>query len=797
MGKNRRNKNQAQPKLVTAPIVKGITADQKNEIEQLQTEVNDAFVDMPEAVEMELSAEESKMADEAAKNEDVQKYLRYLTDANRRLSALISNAEKKKAELEQREEKLKAEKKEFEDSEKTRKADLDKQEEEFKESTKERIESLNQKEKEVLEREMCLDTGEYTGTIRSLLDKLTAAEKEICQGTADMIDNLAKKNANYQHLLCEIADKEAELEQQKSDFEVAQKEFRRQQKKAQIEQKIQQEKYEREIKDQFQDELDETKANLDRALYENKQLQQSVDSLSQLKDNIVAVCGGADPEVLAREIQKLREERDSLKQDRDSRPTMQELEEKNKHIAEITAAYEKIQSELDEKALLMLRERLNLSDHYVIEIQGYEQQLKNAQSTIASLNRVKEDMQITIDQLKGERQKDYEAFEFARTYDKSEALRTQIRRKTPKTLCAFSNYIQAKLASKEDNPLYYDIDTIKSFIAGLFMSNISILQGISGTGKTSLPKEFANAMTADDVTYVGDSEDKSPNAPYRICAVQSGWRDRMDLMGFYNSFEHKYRETEFFKALYLANTPKYSNTLFLIILDEMNLSRPEHYFADFLSLLELDEERRYVDIDGNEQVWPELIAQNRGKLKVPENVRFIGTANHDETTLSFAPKTYDRSNLMEMPKNYVKVDATTSEAYSVTYKWLNDEFNKALKKHEQYYVQFKNFIESKKIHDLLADKGLGTGNRFDKQAKRFICMYIACGEDGAEKINLSKAADHLVSSRLLRTIGDNYDLTKGSLQSFMDEFCSEFKKVFGNEPQKVKSMLEQIIAKRQ
>jgi hypothetical protein len=117
----------------------------------------------------------------------------------------------------------------------------------------------------------------------------------------------------------------------------------------------------------------------------------------------------------------------------------------------------------------------------------------------------------------------------------------------------------------------------------------------------------------------------------------------MDLMGYYNSFEHKYKETEFFKALYLANLPKYSNTLFFIILDEMNLSRPEHYFADFLSLLEQKEDERYISVNAPDEVLPKLIVQ--GKMKVPENVRFIGTANHDETTLEFAPKTYDRSIL--------------------------------------------------------------------------------------------------------------------------------------------------------
>ena len=126
--------------------------------------------------------------------------------------------------------------------------------------------------------------------------------------------------------------------------------------------------------------------------------------------------------------------------------------------------------------------------------------------------------------------------------------------------------MQRKIASSKD-PFYYDIDTIRVFIAGLNMSPISILQGISGTGKTSLPREFAKAIISEAVEYSGQGSDNTPNAPYRICAVQSGWRDSMDLMGYYNSFEHKYKETDFFKALYLANLPKYKDTLFFIILD--------------------------------------------------------------------------------------------------------------------------------------------------------------------------------------------------------------------------------------
>ena len=178
----------------------------------------------------------------------------------------------------------------------------------------------------------------------------------------------------------------------------------------------------------------------------------------------------------------------------------------------------------------------------------------------------------------------------------------------------------------------------------------------------------------------------------------------MDLMGYYNSFEHKYHETEFFRALYLANLPKYQDTIFLIILDEMNLSRPEHYFADFLSLLEQEEDQRFIEINAPAEVLPK--EAEGGKLRVPKNVRFIGTANQDETTLSFAPKTYDRSNLLVMPKNIEPVTKMELNDYFITYSWLERQFSEAIVKYNNYYQQFKEFYESDTIDQLF--KSMGT-----------------------------------------------------------------------------------------
>ena len=351
--------------------------------------------------------------------------------------------------------------------------------------------------------------------------------------------------------------------------------------------------------------------------------------------------------------------------------------------------------------------------------------------------------------------------------------------------------MQRKIASSE-KPFFYDIDTIRKFIAGLSMSPISILQGISGTGKTSLPVEFAKAIISEAVNYSGQGRDNTPNAPYRICPVQSGWRDSMDLIGYYNSFEHKYKETDFFQALYLANLPKYKDTLFFIILDEMNLSRPEHYFAEFLSKLEQKEVERYVSIKAPDEVLPVSISEG-GNMLIPENVRFIGTANHDETTLEFAPKTYDRSNLMEMPKNQERNIQPTTDTYNVSYQWIKTQFEV---RHKAYCEKFKEFINSDDVKMHLMEKGIGVGKRIEDQADRFISTFIETGNPNCKDESLAKAADHLITTRLFRTLRNRYDLDKHNLQSFKVDFDILFKATFGAEPHNADEMLNSEIDKK-
>ena len=198
----------------------------------------------------------------------------------------------------------------------------------------------------------------------------------------------------------------------------------------------------------------------------------------------------------------------------------------------------------------------------------------------------------------------------------------------------FVEDLRQRIASDPDpDQLYYTEADLRSFLGGLAMGRLVLLQGISGTGKTSLPMAFARAV----------------GTKAAVIEVQAGWRDPQDLIGHYNSFEKKFYEKEFLQALYRAGTPRYADTIQIVLLDEMNLSYPEQYFSDLLSTLELpSEDRRLVLMPHPVDPAPALFTEGR-KLPIPPNVWFVGTANHDETTMDFADKTYDRSHVMEFP----------------------------------------------------------------------------------------------------------------------------------------------------
>ncbi len=318
-------------------------------------------------------------------------------------------------------------------------------------------------------------------------------------------------------------------------------------------------------------------------------------------------------------------------------------------------------------------------------------------------------------------------------------------------LATFSQDLQARIGrgDKGQPDLFFALDDIRGLLGGLAMSRMHLYQGISGIGKSSLPRRFAHAVGG-------------------ICesvSVQAGWRDKQDLFGYFNAFDKAYHETEFVKALYKAQLPQWKNRLFIILLDEMNLSHPEQYGADILDVLERTEhaERRFqlLSSDTGKREMPKFLAD--GAILLPKNVWFVGTANHDETTKDFADKTYDRSFVLELPGTPPKFSLQDVEKREpVNINDIEASFQQAKADFGKDATQALSWMERELRQVLVEDFGISWGGRFETQAKSFIPVFVATGCDR------HAALDRLLATRVLRRIKGRHELTKENFEALRD-----------------------------
>ena len=322
----------------------------------------------------------------------------------------------------------------------------------------------------------------------------------------------------------------------------------------------------------------------------------------------------------------------------------------------------------------------------------------------------------------------------------------------------FSIELQHRIAQAEEGAtLHFCLEDIQLLIAGLAMSQLHIFQGISGTGKTSLAKAFAKAVG-------GHCTD---------IAVQAGWRDRDDLLGHYNAFEKRFYERDCLQGLYRAQTAAYKDRCNIILLDEMNLSRPEQYFAEFLSALEKNDPRdRLISLSESQLPnAPALLVEGR-RIRVPHNVWFVGTANHDETTNEFADKTYDRAHVMTLPRHEAGFKIEPKSKASFSYGSLMERFDGAVTQNADEVSELLAELTTGPLTGILQDRfDLGWGNRLERQAMRFLPVYMAAGGRKED------AMDHLLASRVFRRgkVTGRYDATIDDLTAIENALTTVWK----------------------
>lgn len=696
------------------------------------------------------------------------------------------------------------EKAELEKAQKTAKDDADKirkdaedEVEKKKEELKTKREELNIRELKLVEDEEALKEGDHSGVIDRLINAFKHSKEQVVAAAETYLQQQSSITEDYITKHEAVRAKETQLEKKERELNSREKKVKALELLLDEERETMRRDVRRELEDEYEDRL--KAANNESTRYQNKlgKANQEAEDLRKDLEIIRSAFGDQEPVEMAGVCLRLEGEIKDLQQELASRPLLDDLTAKQREVEYLEEQIRTLRGKFNELEYDKLRAMFENNDELIRDkqllvdkVESYKARILNYQDTI-------EDLRRTISEFTENHNKD-NAFKASSKYDMGDYQIPLMMGSAPAGLPEFISYLQSFMAyqDEEKERRYYSKDTIKKFIAGLHMSPITILQGISGTGKTSLPRAVAMAMMADDKRYNDEKgDDELTKSPYRICPIQSGWRDKMDLLGFYNSFEKSYHETEFFNALYLANQPKYEHTLFFIVLDEMNLSRPEHYFADFLSKLELtSEKQRKIKIDN----VPDSICPNSivgGSLPIPRNVRFIGTANHDETTLEFAPKTYDRSNVIDMPRNAPKDEIPNySKRYNVTYTWLSERFTEAESNHHDEYELFEGFIKDENLLELLAKHDIGIGNRFEGQAKRFISVFVDAGEDAME--DLAKAADHLMTTRILRTLKDNYDLDYDPLDRFKTDYVAIFSKHFYTEPKETIELIDRELGKK-
>ena len=291
--------------------------------------------------------------------------------------------------------------------------------------------------------------------------------------------------------------------------------------------------------------------------------------------------------------------------------------------------------------------------------------------------------------------------------------------------------------------LIYSPTLIKRLAFSLMAKPFVILSGLAGSGKTQLALAFAKCL--------------SENIKEQVCTVSIGadWTNREPLLGYPNALksgEYVLPESGVLQLLMRANEDP--SMPYFLILDEMNLSVVERYFADFLSAMESREPIKLWDGNESEEDENKYVPK---EIQLPKNVFIIGTINVDETTYMFSPKVLDRANVIEFKiatdemKDYLgkKVNINLEQAYSTCADMAVDFVNKAKsqvekdEKNKDILLSF--FQELKKVN---AEFGYRTVNEISRYI-HFVNENDDDTDDEKDRLKGDKAIDTSILQKLL------------------------------------------------
>lgn len=653
---------------------------------------------------------------------------------------------------------------------------IDKNLKELDQLRKKEGEELNKKKEELNEKEIRLGTELdkcYKEQRDALEQELSAKKKENERLLSAEYNSLLKRNTTLKQENEQLAGFKNELDEAKVNLELEQK-------------KLDKEKEDNEriksnildfaeglVKERYK-ELIAEKENYRQKLNEQSRLHQELhaqlldktNKLNQLKNKDFIENLENEKKSLQAENTKLKNEKKELeKQEINGTNMAHFLELKNKE-GQYTAALSQLQDLIDENARLKSESRdvIALQEQVDRANKRYEDVKKELNDVQTELNKRNNPDQATRIKPVVESRIDSSLVEIG---DAVQSFRDKCNsdRKEPTEL-VWLDYVKKGM---ETSGISFSERLLKAYHTSMKIENASpltVLAGVSGTGKSELPRQYA----------------LHGGIGFLPIAVKPDWDSPSSLFGFYNSIESKYQPTELLNAIYhLTHNSKLSNRMMIVLLDEMNLAHIELYFADLLSKFET---ARGSGTSLNYQI--DLGAGAAPfDISIPNRILWTGTMNEDETTKALSDKVIDRSTLITFPRPeslisrssdcmndpadfYLSSDtwkSWCSSSYIPSEEGLNKISNNKL-------IRFKEIVE--KTNKVMSNMGRNLGHRVWQSIAKYVAAHPdVCDAYHKSNDKLDEVMDHaFTEAYAFKVMPKLRGLeTSGSYERYLDEIA--------------------------
>lgn len=343
----------------------------------------------------------------------------------------------------------------------------------------------------------------------------------------------------------------------------------------------------------------------------------------------------------------------------------------------------------------------------------------------------------------------------------------------------------------QEQGFFFSKEILTQYYLSMKTKPFVILTGISGTGKTKIAQIFADYICQDG------NEKKSRIA---FVPVRPDWMDNKGILGFYNILDEKYYSTKVLDIILEAK--KNPGKPYFVILDEMNLAKVEHYFSDFLSILESrtpdNPNGEAITLHSFNDAQTEQGTDIPGNIHIPSNIFFTGTVNIDESTYMFSPKVLDRANVIEF--NEVNLEGYTRASSSVTDNSLvleNGIVKDSLIDNDILpfcsrtdYMQFKKIENNQSIIQSMLELLQGYNMHFGYRVINEISRFINICKDEVQKFDFYTAMDIQIIQKILPKFHGTRAKLEEPLNSLLS-FCKKNNR-FPRSAKKIDQMLKQL-----